>query len=316
MLLALVLLLVLGPTHVGVRTAEADTPQPPAPVDVVRSDIAPLVERGFLVEIGGAWYVDGPAVSRAARALGDTDASAIGYSRDRFTHWRDPDRNGCDARNDILARDLVDVVFRDGSDCVVERGTLLDPYTGSTIAFQRGQATSSAVQIDHIVPLAAAWTGGANTWDDAAREAFANDPANLQAVDGASNGAKGQMLPGEWMPPNAAFACTYLAQVTSVLVTYELELTAFDRDAITDRADSCVLPTTAIPPETSSSTATATPPATAGPTASTSPAAVPVSDVPDLDPTRAFGERALLVAIAALLGAAVVCGTAYALVRR
>ncbi|KAB1657244.1 HNH endonuclease [Pseudoclavibacter chungangensis] len=99
-------------------------------------------------------------------------------------------------------------VFRDGSDCVVERGTLLDPYTGSTIAFQRGQATSSAVQIDHIVPLAAAWTGGANTWDDAAREAFANDPANLQAVDGASNGAKGQMLPGEWMPPNAAFACT------------------------------------------------------------------------------------------------------------
>lgn len=242
--------------------------QPPVPVDATRSDIAPLVDRGMIVEIDGDRYVDGAAVAAAAETLAVVDSSAIGYDRDRFEHWRDPDRNGCDARNDILRRDLVDVVMRDGSDCVVQQGTLHDPYTGATIAFQRGQDTSSAVQIDHIVPLAAAWTGGANTWDDASREAFANDPVNLQAVDGETNAEKGQMLPGEWMPSNGAFRCTYLAQVTNVLTGYGLAVTALDRVALVDAATDCPLPGNASAPTgTPPAATTVTSPTTATPTA-------------------------------------------------
>jgi hypothetical protein len=60
------------------------------------------------------------------------------------------DRNGCDTRNDILARDLTNV---DATNCRVYSGTLSDPYTATTITFVRGNDTSADVQIDHVVAL-------------------------------------------------------------------------------------------------------------------------------------------------------------------
>ena len=42
------------------------------------------------------------------------------------------------------------------------KGTLKDPYTGTTINFVQGKKTSAAVQIDYVVALAAAWRTGAN----------------------------------------------------------------------------------------------------------------------------------------------------------
>lgn len=212
--------------------APAPAAQAPITLDVAKSNVAPLVESGFASEVDGAWYVDGAAVADAAGGLRTVNSSQTGYDRDLFKHWSDPDGNGCDARNDMLQRDLVNVVLRDGDDCIVERGTLNDTYTGEAIPFTRGVATSGAVQIDHIIPLAAAWTGGANEWDATKREAFANDPMNLQAVEGRANSAKGMRLASEWMPTNTAFPCTYLAQMTNVLKAYDLAVTQIDQDAI------------------------------------------------------------------------------------
>src|SRR6185312_7219156 len=77
----------------------------------------------------------------------------------------DVDHNGCDTRNDILARDLSGETFKPGThDCVVLTGTLADPYSGTTIQFQRGEGTSDEVQIDHVVALSDAWQKGAQTW--------------------------------------------------------------------------------------------------------------------------------------------------------
>jgi hypothetical protein len=83
-----------------------------------------------------------------------------GYDRDEFGYaWMDTAdgvplaRNGCDTRNDLLARDGQDLRFRSGSDCVVIAMTLHDPYTGRDIAWQKAEAT--AVQIDHVVSVAA-----------------------------------------------------------------------------------------------------------------------------------------------------------------
>ena len=133
------------------------------------------------------------------------------YQRDMFgQRWADIDRNGCDQRNDTLARDLIDVTTKPGTrDCVVLAGTLHDPYTGQTITFQRGQGTSELVQIDHVVPLAWAWRHGASTWTEDQREHFANDPLNLQAADGSANQSKSDKGPADWMPPNTAYRCTY-----------------------------------------------------------------------------------------------------------
>ncbi|MEQ7740009.1 hypothetical protein, partial [Escherichia coli] len=48
-------------------------------------------------------------------------APKTGYTRDEFgPAWADIDRNGCDTRNDILARDLTGATFKAGTNnCVV-----------------------------------------------------------------------------------------------------------------------------------------------------------------------------------------------------
>ncbi len=85
-------------------------------------------------------------------------APRTGYEREEFGDgWVDTDRNGCDTRNDVLARDLTGERFRPGSACVVVSGTLEDPYSGRTIEFRRGEDTSDDVQIDHVVALSDAW---------------------------------------------------------------------------------------------------------------------------------------------------------------
>ena len=133
-------------------------------------------------------------------------APKTGYDRDQYgPAWKDVDRNGCDTRNDILRRDLTAIVLKPSTqDCVVATGTLQDPYSGRAIDFVRGQETSSAVQIDHVVALSDSWQKGAQAWDATRREAFANDPLNLLAVDGPLNMQKGDGDAATWLPPNKA----------------------------------------------------------------------------------------------------------------
>lgn len=142
-----------------------------------------------------------PAGEALAALTVGTAGSVEDYDRDtQFGGWADPDNNGCDARNDILARDLTNPVSSDG--CTITSGTLSDPYTGTTINFERGPATSSDVQIDHVVALGNAWITGAERLTQDKRVALANDPLNLLAVDGPTNGSKSAQDAAEWLPPN------------------------------------------------------------------------------------------------------------------
>jgi hypothetical protein len=149
--------------------------------------------------------------------------------------------NGCDTRNDILDRDLVDKTFTVIKRCptAVATGTLHDPYTSDTIAFTRGNQVGAAVQIDHIVPLALAWDLGARDWPDDLRMRFANDPANLLAVDGRANQDKGDAEPADWMPPNHAFWCQYSVQFAAVLRGYALPIDEPSSVVLRDAAASC-----------------------------------------------------------------------------
>ncbi|OBG28226.1 hypothetical protein A5672_04125 [Mycobacterium alsense] len=149
--------------------------------------------------------------------------------------------NGCDTRDDILDRDLVDKTYVWTKRCpnAVATGTLHDPYTNATIAFQRGAKVGEAVQIDHIVPLAYAWDMGAYDWPSPERRRFANDPANLLAVEGRANQDKGDSPPGRWMPPNAAFACQYAMQFIAVLRGYQLPVDAASAGALRQAAATC-----------------------------------------------------------------------------
>lgn len=167
-----------------------------------------------------------------------------GYSREQFgKKWADVDRNGCDTRNDILGRDLHDVVVKPGTrSCVVLRGVLDDPYTGQRKSFQRGSKTSSQVQIDHIVALSDAWQKGAQQLSLEERTAFANDPVNLLAVDGKANQQKGASDAASWLPKNKAFRCTYITRQIAVKAKYKLWVTQPEKQAMEDILDGCEKP--------------------------------------------------------------------------
>jgi hypothetical protein len=149
--------------------------------------------------------------------------------------------NGCDTRDDILDRDLIDKTFVFTKRCpqAVATGVLHDPYTSATIPFTRGAQVGAAVQIDHLVPLAYAWDMGARNWPDDMRIRFANDPANLLAVDGQVNQDKGDQPPGSWMPPNHAFWCQYSMQFIAVLRGYALPVDQTSADDLRKAAATC-----------------------------------------------------------------------------
>lgn len=161
-------------------------------------------------------------------------APKTGYERSNFgSGWKDPDRNGCDGRNDILRRDLTAVAARPGAQgCVITSGILHDPYTGTFIDFVRGQGTSNAVQIDHVVALSDAWQKGAQQLGADQRVELANDPLNLLAVDGPANASKGDGDAATWLPPRKSYRCAYVTRQTAVKAKYGLWVTAAERDAI------------------------------------------------------------------------------------
>ena len=161
-------------------------------------------------------------------------APKTGYARDQFgQRWADVNRNGCDTRNDILQRDLSNIVFKPGTrNCVVASGDLVDPYSGKLINFVRGEKSSMEVQIDHVVALSNAWQTGAFKLTLAKRTEFANDPLNLLAVYGPLNSQKQDGDAATWLPPQKSYRCKYVARQISVKAKYGLWVTPPEKSAM------------------------------------------------------------------------------------
>jgi hypothetical protein len=206
-----------------------------------RADSAPLdpdATPGVDVPGVGAPHQQPAFASKAREVLATLPvkgrAPKTGYSREQFgPAWSDVDHNGCDTRNDMLRRDLTALALRPGTrDCVVLSGVLADPYTATAINFRRGNATSTAVQIDHVVALSDAWQKGAQKLSPAQRLSFANDPLNLLAVDGPANQSKSDGDAATWLPPNKSYRCNYVARQISVKSSYGLWVTQAEHDAM------------------------------------------------------------------------------------
>lgn len=207
---------------VDVPSEGASAPVLPQAVDVAaaRADLAALRIKGRAPMTGYDRGAFGPAWSD------DTD--------DQWGH------NGCDTRNDVLRRDLTDLVLKsDTRGCTVLTGTLQDPYGATTIHFVRGVGTSTAVQIDHVVALSDAWQKGAQQWSAEQRRAFANDPRELLAVDGRLNASKRDGDAATWLPPYKPFRCAYVARQVAVKHVYGLWVTQAEHDAIARVLEGC-----------------------------------------------------------------------------
>jgi hypothetical protein len=89
-----------------------------------------------------------------------------GYSREKFQHWTIV-FGECDTRETVLKQAGQDVQV--DSQCRPISGHWFSPYDGAS------WDKASDLDIDHEVPLAAAWRSGAAQWTTEQLQAYAND---------------------------------------------------------------------------------------------------------------------------------------------
>ncbi|MBR3164037.1 HNH endonuclease [Candidatus Saccharibacteria bacterium] len=168
-------------------------------------------------------------------AVKEKDFSQKYYRKQFYDDWGDA-ADGCSIREVVLRRDLSDAKL---NGCKVLSGVLHDPYTGKDINFTRGQDTSAAVQIDHVVALSNAWSTGASRLDASARYNLSQDPLNLIAVDGLANQDKSDQDAASWLPENVAFRCQYVARQISVKYKYHLWVTPAEKASMKNVLEAC-----------------------------------------------------------------------------
>ncbi|MDQ3573609.1 MAG: HNH endonuclease family protein [Actinomycetota bacterium] len=153
----------------------------------------------------------------------------LGYDRSLFPHWSDLDRDGCDTREEVLISESFTPAQVDPSGCRVVAGDWLSPYDGRRTNLPRD------LDVDHVVALAEAWDSGADGWDTARRQAFANDlenPVSLIAVTSAANRSKGDEDPAQWQPPRREAWCSFATDWVTVKIRWGLSADAAEVRAL------------------------------------------------------------------------------------
>ncbi|MBB5908987.1 hypothetical protein BKA25_003303 [Actinoalloteichus hymeniacidonis] len=183
------------------------------------SEMTDAVDEALGEPTGSSGAPNGPdAATQLAELTVAAEQPMTDYSRDAFPHWSSQGE-GCNTREVVLERDGTDVVTDD--ECRAESGTWISVYDDEEFT------DGGDLDIDHTVPLAAAWRSGAADWDEERREAFANDleAPQLLAVSASSNRSKGDQTPADWVPPATAYHCTYASDWIAVKHAYELTVT-------------------------------------------------------------------------------------------
>lgn len=183
-----------------------------------------------------AWPPNIPSSSTAVSRLNSLTVAAeshhASYDRDLFPHWITI-TGSCNTREQVLKRDGSDVAV-DGS-CYPTTGSWYSPFDGAT------WTTPADVDIDHMVPLAEAWSSGAWAWSASRRQAYANDLGGpeLWAVTDNVNQSKGDRDPAGWQPPLSSFRCTYARAWVQVKWYYSLTVDSAEEAALTGMLATC-----------------------------------------------------------------------------
>ncbi|MEW2520640.1 HNH endonuclease family protein [Actinacidiphila alni] len=162
-------------------------------------------------------------------ATPETHAST--YDRDLFPTWITISGT-CDTREYVIKRDGTSVVTN--SSCKATSGHWTSAYDGVTTT------DPSTFDIDHLVPLAEAWSSGAWAWTTAQRQALANDVTRPQliAVSAHSNRSKGDGDPTEWLP-QASYQCTYARAWVQVKHYYGLTVDSAEKSKLSSILSGC-----------------------------------------------------------------------------
>lgn len=158
-----------------------------------------------------------PRIPRVAQRV-----TVLGYHRSAFgAGWAPSEVGECTTREEVARAQFGTEAVRQCR--IVSAG--FDPYSGAPL-------DPTAIDIDHLYPLAAAWDMGAHSWDPAQRRRFANDPRNLVAVSRTENREKSDQLPSRWLPSERSARCWYARRLAQVAAAYALPLPRADVTAM------------------------------------------------------------------------------------
>ncbi|MEU6778626.1 HNH endonuclease family protein [Nonomuraea angiospora] len=158
-----------------------------------------------------------------------------GYQRTSFRHWIDADRDGCNTRAEVLLDEAIEPP-QVSARCTLTGGLWHSYYDDVTVD------QASALDVDHLVPLAEAWDSGAYDWTAQQRQDYANDlsaPYHLVAVTARSNRSKADQDPADWLPPYEPARCRYITEWTAVKVRWGLAVDTREKTALTEIAQEC-----------------------------------------------------------------------------
>ena len=126
------------------------------------------------------------------------------YNRKDWPHWIDADGDCQNTRQELLvATSKVSVRFKNAKRCTVKYGK---------------------------------WHG-ADCWTKAQRRIFANDSENLLVVNDATNQAKSDQAPHEWLPPQENYWCEYGKRWERIKDKYGLRYSNQERIALNSLAE-------------------------------------------------------------------------------
>lgn len=179
-----------------------------------------------------------------------TVADKSGSTSDRKTHqWNKVDgkASGYTTRDLVLERDMTDVTFNSKGN--VSTGILLEPYTGTTIHFQRGESNKTeggsasnrdgGIQIDHVVAYAEAYRSGLENLTYEQRDAYYNDPDVLLSSQAGANNEKKDGTAAEWLPSSQSFRCDYASLQIGIKAKYGLTIDQAEHDSLAEVLTSC-----------------------------------------------------------------------------
>ena len=174
-------------------------------------------------------------VSQMLTALRLESEVPAGYTKSKFEHWIDTDKDSCDTRKEVLLAESK-VKVKIGSRCSFDLGKWTSSYDGATTL------KAGTFVVSHFVPLKEAWESGANQWDTATRTAFANDlgyGGSLVVVSASSNGLKDAKDPQNWMPKESSFHCSYVSTWIAVKYRWRLSVDTAEKKFLSAKLVSC-----------------------------------------------------------------------------
>ncbi|MFI0242263.1 HNH endonuclease family protein [Streptomyces sp. NPDC016845] len=165
-----------------------------------------------------------------------------GYQRKLYKHWnRGLDaKDGCNTRKEVILAEAVQAP-EVAAGCKLSGGTWRSAYDGLTVT------DAARLDVDHFVPLAEVYDSEQTPWSTVRREAYANDqdsPDTLIAVSAASNRAKADKDPAQWLPTDPSYYCTYAATWVATKLRWALAVDDAELQALRELAGQC--PTTTV----------------------------------------------------------------------